>query len=602
MSTSGFLKYQKGIARILSRTDKGRRAVGVGAYLNNRFLLTCAHVIDAALNLSKDANLPALPNNSIELDFPFQESAFLKAKVFKAKVLFWKPCENLNFAGEGDDVAILEILELPEEAKNNLSPLILYSVEEPWGHEFRAAGFPRGYDRLVDWAEGEITGNQTEGWLQLKTKADGEIKEGYSGSPVWDSRVGAVIGMITATASQHKASIISACVIQKLLKQPIDLVRRLRQHCNQECDLLLLNKVYCQIQPPGHESPFPNDVREIIMTVNDMALDDQLKQSRLLSFAIGLAQQTHDLALKQSLEDWAYNAFDIESKKWRQLLGIQISNPTSQHNSVPARLYIALNNSNNLKNYYDFLAWSIVDIEQYNPEKGIGCKQLQCPLREPIAVDRISEEVPKLLDTWIREIIQHSGQDFQIEVFLPFEQLNLDVDAWQKPKSYGKSRPVGQAHSIVVRLLDRLRPEEEELRHNWLIKWQDRGKHTESSTALVCGDGPRHEVLKDLFDSNGIGLYMKSPCSVEDKSSFEIIMDEGLSIAIWLRKDLSECNNAENFQNLLHSHLEELPSDILRIRKTVSTDFKELGYHISLMWDDPTKVPPESYLFTSSRL
>jgi TIR domain len=62
-----------------------------------------------------------------------------------------------------------------------------------------AFGFPRGQDTGV-WATGRLLGRQVTNWVQIEdVKETGfAVEPGFSDTPVWDSQVDAVVGMIVA--------------------------------------------------------------------------------------------------------------------------------------------------------------------------------------------------------------------------------------------------------------------------------------------------------------------------------------------------------------------------------------------------------------------
>jgi hypothetical protein len=75
----------------------------------------------------------------------------------------------------------------------------LAQVEDLWGHTFRAFGFPRGQDTGI-LATGRLLGHQLTNWVQIEdVKETGVAAEtGFSGTPVCDTQVEAVVGMVVA--------------------------------------------------------------------------------------------------------------------------------------------------------------------------------------------------------------------------------------------------------------------------------------------------------------------------------------------------------------------------------------------------------------------
>jgi hypothetical protein len=67
-----------------------------------------------------------------------------------------------------------------------------------WQHRFRVYGYPRGHERHGVWAHGVIVGLGEVEWVQLQAdSAQGfGLRQGFSGAPVWDDQLGAVVGIV----------------------------------------------------------------------------------------------------------------------------------------------------------------------------------------------------------------------------------------------------------------------------------------------------------------------------------------------------------------------------------------------------------------------
>ena len=171
------------LVRILTANGQ---VVGAGFLVGEREVLTCAHVVAGALNLADDT--PEKPQALVSLDFP----RVAPGQLLTARVLLWRPPR----ADGGDDLAGLE---LEGDPPSGAQPAPLAQVEDLWEHSFRAFGFPRGQDTGV-WATGRLLGRQVTNWVQIEdVKETGfAVEPGFSGTPVWDSQVDAVVGMIVA--------------------------------------------------------------------------------------------------------------------------------------------------------------------------------------------------------------------------------------------------------------------------------------------------------------------------------------------------------------------------------------------------------------------
>lgn len=181
--------FKSAIARIYHSNGA---VVGAGFLVAERHLLTCAHVVTAALGIS--ITTTDAPTNSIELHFPL---IALGHKV-RAKVVFWQP---VNEGQVGEDIAGLELEGSPP---NGCQPVRLVSTSEFWHHRFQVFGFPSQRDMGI-WASGELRDQiGSSGWVQMEDiKAPGyAVEPGFSGAPVWDEELKGVVGM--AVAAERK--------------------------------------------------------------------------------------------------------------------------------------------------------------------------------------------------------------------------------------------------------------------------------------------------------------------------------------------------------------------------------------------------------------
>lgn len=190
-NNSDLQSLRSAIARIYN--INGKTVVGAGFLISQYHLLTCAHVVTAALNLPP--NTQASPEGIIELDFPL----IAPGQKLKAKVIFWQP---VNPGQSKEDIAGLQI---DDTLPPGVNPVKLVTISEYWGHKFRIFGFPQGHDTGV-WADGELRDVQATRWIQIEAiKVPGyQIEPGFSGSPVWDESLPGVVGMAVAAEKKRE--------------------------------------------------------------------------------------------------------------------------------------------------------------------------------------------------------------------------------------------------------------------------------------------------------------------------------------------------------------------------------------------------------------
>lgn len=180
------------IARIQSSNGS---AVGVGVLVSDRHIVTCAHVVSAALGNPGLCYQPEIPTEEVHLQFPF----VAKGEVLKARAIVWQPAQDdpEKIPEEGEDIAVLELAyHLPAKAK----PAAIAKVNNTVGHRFSVFGYPASHNTSGIWAEGKISNQLPNQRVQVEgIKAQGvPIEAGFSGSPVWDEKLGIVVGIMVA--------------------------------------------------------------------------------------------------------------------------------------------------------------------------------------------------------------------------------------------------------------------------------------------------------------------------------------------------------------------------------------------------------------------
>ncbi|WP_329470474.1 serine protease [Streptomyces sp. NBC_01723] len=164
-------------------------SAGTGFLVGDGLVLTCAHVVCDALGKPRDTEV--LAGARVTFDLPLLAGAGVPGQGIEAEVAHWIPIRE----DRGGDVAVLRVLSPAPEAR----PLPTSPSRRLWEHGSRIVGFTGASDRPV-WQRGSLLGPAGKGWVQL-SRADGQtvrVTGGFSGSPVWDNALGAVVGMIVA--------------------------------------------------------------------------------------------------------------------------------------------------------------------------------------------------------------------------------------------------------------------------------------------------------------------------------------------------------------------------------------------------------------------
>ncbi len=92
-----FQSFKFSIARIFAVNND---VIGAGFLVSDRHVLTCAHVVAAALGLPSDTAV--MPTELVEFDLPLLKAG----QRVSGKVVFWQP---VNPGQVGEDLVLLEV-------------------------------------------------------------------------------------------------------------------------------------------------------------------------------------------------------------------------------------------------------------------------------------------------------------------------------------------------------------------------------------------------------------------------------------------------------------------------------------------------------------
>ncbi|MER7502556.1 trypsin-like peptidase domain-containing protein [Nonomuraea pusilla] len=175
----------------------GRAGVGGGGCLvGPREVVTCAHVVSAALGLRGGAR----PAGPVMVDFPLLGESY---EPVAARVVAWDAARDV--AG----------LRLDAPPPPGAAPTRLVTAPAHWGHSFRVLGFPPGRTGSGVWASGRLLARLADGRLQVE-QGDGtrRLRRGFSGAVVWDDVLDAAVGVVAAQGQpKGEAGVIPADVL-----------------------------------------------------------------------------------------------------------------------------------------------------------------------------------------------------------------------------------------------------------------------------------------------------------------------------------------------------------------------------------------------------
>lgn len=227
-----------------------------------------------------------------------------------------------------------------------------------------------------------------------------------------------------------------------------------------------------------------------------------------------------------------------------------------------------------------------------------------------LSLAQVADCLPTLMQRATEGLGQTSAA-LEIEVFLPRDLLLLGVDMWEL--RYGEFRrpPLGSRHRVAVRPLDRITKPANYPRSEWQARWARFQALKLSPIAnevkwLVCVDDCTPDQIEEaLLDRAIIGLIQLVPpedLTEQDEQFLAELLDMtiayGIPAAIFTRERPGDLEAAHQ---LLQRELErrpggELPDLVLDQRYTAFRNRRKQGDHIgnylTLLWDDPGRIPP----------
>jgi len=131
----------------------------------------------------------------------------------------------------------------------------------------------------------------------------------------------------------------------------------------------------------------------------------------------------------------------------------------------------------------------------------------------------------------------------------------------------------------------------------WQQKWitlQKIIKETVISTFVLWDDDDLKRLLFELNKENTIGIKLqKTPLQTGKGSVFAVILSTATPVALWLRCDLPSKYN-QQLDGLLRCCIEQLTKTVAEKRREAIPEPEDshIGHHLSLLWEDPYRLPP----------
>ena len=586
--------------------------VGAGFWAAERYILTCAHVIQAALGSF---------DNCLEKEILVTFLFALPGQKHTARVIFWEFYE-LNAPQpelRGRDFAVLYLsAALPPVIK----PVDLVPLSQVEDIPIKSFGFPKGDEigrNLTAAARGEVGA----GWIQIQGTGQTDLatEEGFSGAPVWCAAVQAFVGMIVARDKRRPEAKMGFMIPTERLKRPL---RAMEWHSLQQilagyqaAIAPQISAAYQICRPQHWPTPLPHTLKERLLDLAEMPADG-LPESRLVQFAACLYGQPNIRAVKPSLLQWITQHTTDLGRLLSHLQQQQAkTEPQLKSVSKPCLLISVQADKATKAEPYQVNAWFISEPDRYHYETGEGAEALipEAPeqyledefigLEAGIAFWQIPAFVADYLDQLGRRGVDQ--QSLTVEFFLPLTLIDKAIERCEIPQQggFGDPMPLGLKENcaqVLLRSQERL--DLTRYRPRWRTKWAML-KHLASSTAkdgFIDGDVHTAQLKDKLLPNQAFGLALTKPPDTSKRGEIALLLTTGTPAALWLRRQAVNPSLRQCLQTkILAVGLADAPNAVWTVRQQTPEpphpeeveQSLELGHHLSFLWEDPNRIPPE---------
>lgn len=224
----------------------------------------------------------------------------------------------------------------------------------------------------------------------------------------------------------------------------------------------------------------------------------------------------------------------------------------------------------------------------------------------PVKADVIPDIISKFLLESSKYMKRGDVYRLVIDFCLPREMLFNDVDHWliQVSRNTISSRKrIGIRHPVIVRPIERFDylPSFWEGKWNYFQSYASKKKDFQDTLPFVIFDIEVCNGQEDKID--GLLIPEHIVCLaltfVPQEVPFDIlnaILSNGIPIVLWHRR---HTHQPEELKRLFTSFLSEnqlvdLPMLVWKVRLEGAGNDEHFGCHLTLLWDDPTRIPPDT--------
>jgi hypothetical protein len=353
-------------------------------------------------------------------------------------------------------------------------------------------------------------------------------------------------------------------------------------------DLVELYRQVAGVNAP--ELPAQTSYREVFLTLETLNADPDGLPKPIVFVEHLASGRRSELALE--LRRWADRQASrlgviTELQKMRRVS--QAPPPGPPPNS-PAYLVLLLRRVGLSGGRFQLCHWSQLDLsEGWHPNRGEDFFG---------SLDEIKRHVATLIETVETEWARYQP-DIRIEIVLPGELLNLDVDQWPWEVDSRLPMPIGCRYAFAIRSLERMQAGK--YHRSWHMRWgvltsqlKIGAIKPESGRRAEAGGAIRSLVADFENNQDVVSLLLSTPPDPAEDGGVEVDVGlrAGLPIMVWHREDCDSEEFLATAWELLHG---DGPGNVLqRMKQLRTTAFEHpsghVAHHLVLLWDDPERL------------
>lgn len=180
-------------ARVVAVHRRSGEIVGAGCLVDSTRLLTCRHVVAAALR--------DLSESSSQMDVRGRDIPVTLAGVSEQPTV-WARVLDVGEEGPENDLALLEVIGQP---RLRISPVEFASPLRHGGKAYSVLGFPGG-DQQGRNVTGKLHAADAKGLVQMDRGGALSVLGGFSGAPVWSPDLNAFVGLVVTELATNDVS------------------------------------------------------------------------------------------------------------------------------------------------------------------------------------------------------------------------------------------------------------------------------------------------------------------------------------------------------------------------------------------------------------